>query len=53
MANTNDPAAKPKDATKVTEEQREQQDLLEHRGDDPQAPGRHQTHHEVPDESNR
>ena len=36
---TNDPPATPKDATKATDEQRDMQDKLEHRNDDPEAPG--------------
>jgi hypothetical protein len=35
---TNDPPATPKDATKATDEQRDMQDKLEHRNDDPEAP---------------
>lgn len=53
MEHINGPDSRPKDATQATEEQREQQDLLEHQADDPEAPGRHQTHHQVPDEGGR
>jgi hypothetical protein len=47
MQKDNGPAAKPKDATKATEEQRELQDEL----DDPDAPGGHQTLKQVADET--
>jgi hypothetical protein len=45
------PQSTPKDATESTEEQRELQHELEHRDDDPYAPGRHQDHHQVADET--
>jgi hypothetical protein len=48
-----DPPPAPKDATQATEEQRELQDQLEHRGDDPDAPGLHQSRHNIADESTR
>jgi hypothetical protein len=51
--NNIDPAPLPKDARKATEEQRELQEQLEHLHDDPDAPGLHQSHHDVPDESTR
>jgi hypothetical protein len=51
MEQQNDPAAKPKDATKATEEQRDVQDKLDHRNDDPAAPGRHQDRTKVADET--
>ena len=51
MHKDNDLAAKPKDATKATEEQRELQDELDHQNDDPDAPGGHQTRKQVPDET--
>jgi hypothetical protein len=51
MEQINDPPAKPKDARRTTEEQRELQDKLDHQHDDPQAPGRHQTRAQVADES--
>jgi hypothetical protein len=47
----NDPASKPLDATKATDEQRELQHLLEHKDDDPEAPGRHQDRTDVADET--
>jgi hypothetical protein len=51
MQKDNDPPAKPKDATKPTEEQRELQGELDHQNDDPEAPGRHQTRNQVADET--
>ena len=51
MQKDSDPTAKPKDATKATEEQRELQDELDHRNDDPDAPGGHQTRKQVADET--
>ena len=45
------PPATPKDATEATDEQREMQDKLEHQNDDPDAPARNQTHHQIPDEN--
>nr|WP_194945739.1 hypothetical protein [Mycolicibacterium malmesburyense]CRL67427.1 hypothetical protein CPGR_00427 [Mycolicibacterium malmesburyense] len=51
MPTQNDPPATPKDATKVTEEQRALQDDLDHRDDDPEAPGGHQDRHDVADET--
>ena len=50
MEPTNDPAGKPKDASKATDEQRDLQDKLDHRNDDPNAPGGHQTKDDVADE---
>ncbi|WP_176562017.1 hypothetical protein [Mycolicibacterium palauense] len=44
------PPPTPKDATRATEEQRELQDKLDHQNDDPEAPGRHQTRYDIPDE---
>jgi hypothetical protein len=41
----------PKDATKATDEQRELQEQLDHRNDDPDAPGRHQDRSKVADET--
>jgi hypothetical protein len=41
----------PKDATKATDEQREMQDELDHRNDDPDAPGGHQDRHQIADET--
>jgi hypothetical protein len=43
----------PADARESTEEQRRQQEQLDHRGDDPDAPGLQQSHRNVPDESTR
>jgi hypothetical protein len=45
------PQPKPRDARKATEEQREQQDELDHRNDDPDAPGGHQDRHQLADET--
>lgn len=45
--------SKPTDATKVTEEQRQQQERLDHRGDDPDAPALHHSRHQIPDETTR
>ena len=50
MEHTN-PPSKPKDARKVTEEQRIEQEQLDHKDDDPDAPGRHQTRRQVADET--
>lgn len=49
----NDPAAKPKDARQATEEQRRVQEQLEHTDEDRDAPGLHQSRHDVADESTR
>lgn len=51
MEQRNIPPATPKDATKATEEQRELQEQLEHRDDDPAGPGRHQDRHQIADET--
>ena len=51
MEQTNDPPANPKDATKATDEQRDAQDKLDHRHEDPDAPGGHQTKDQVADET--
>ena len=51
MEQQNNPPATPKDATKATEEQRELQDELNHADDDPDAPGNHQDHHQIADET--
>ena len=48
-----DPPPAPEDAMEVTEDQRELQEKLEHQGDDPDAPGLHQSRHDLPDESTR
>lgn len=51
MEQRNNPPENPEDARKVTEEQRELQDDLEHQDDDPDAPGGHQTRKQVADET--
>ncbi|MCV6972307.1 hypothetical protein [Mycobacterium bohemicum] len=51
--NNLDPAPTPKDAREATEEQRRLQEQLEHRDGDPDAPGLHQSRHDVADESRR
>jgi hypothetical protein len=51
MGQPNNPPATPKDASKATDEQRELQDELDHQDDDPDAPGGHQTHKQVADET--
>ncbi|QLL07596.1 hypothetical protein [Mycobacterium vicinigordonae] len=43
----------PKDAREATDEQRRQEELLEHQGDDPAAPGSEQSHDQIADESTR
>jgi hypothetical protein len=43
----------PADARKPTDEQRDIEEKLEHRNDDPDAPGLQQTHDQVADESTR
>lgn len=50
---SSDPDPSPKDARKVTEDQREQQDQLEHEGDDPDAAGLQQSQDDIADESSR
>jgi hypothetical protein len=45
------PPATPEDATKATEEQRQLQDELDRRDEDPQAPGSHQSRHQIADET--
>lgn len=45
------PSPVPNDATEVTEDQARQQDLQNHKDDDPQAPGRHQDRHQIADET--
>ncbi len=47
------PPPVPRDARKTTEEQREVEEKLEHPNDDPDAPGLHQSRHDVADESTR
>jgi hypothetical protein len=41
----------PEDATEATPEQREIQDQLEHKDDDPDTPGRHESRHQIADEN--
>lgn len=55
MANESDatPPTPPTDARKATEEQRDLQEKLDHRDEDPDAPGLHQSRHDLPDESTR
>jgi hypothetical protein len=43
----------PRDARQTTEEQRTTEELLEHQNDDPDAPGLHNSRHDVADESTR
>ena len=47
------PAPPPRDATKATEEQRDRKEKLDHLDEDPDAPGLHQSRHDLPDESTR
>jgi hypothetical protein len=51
MDQRNDPPENPEDAREATEDQRNLQDELEHRNDDPNAPGGHQTRAQVADET--
>jgi hypothetical protein len=51
MEQQNRSLSTPKDATKVTEEQRELQEQPDHRNDDPEAPGQHQDRKKVADET--
>jgi hypothetical protein len=48
-----DPPAAPEDARKATQEQRELQEKLEHQDDERDAPGLHQSRHDVADETTR
>jgi hypothetical protein len=50
---SNTPPTPPEDARKATEEQRDLQEKLDHRDDDPEAPGLHQSRDDLPDESTR
>jgi hypothetical protein len=45
------PPPTPKDATGATDDQRVQQHQLDHRNDDPEAPGGHQDRHQIADET--
>ncbi|MGA5463157.1 hypothetical protein [Mycobacterium sp. NPDC050041] len=51
MTQPDDPSARPKDATEVTDEQREQQQLFDHQGEDPDAPGGHESRRQIADEN--
>ena len=51
MEHGNIPPRTPKDATKTTAEQRDLQEKLEHQDEDPDAPARTQSRHQIPDES--
>jgi hypothetical protein len=51
MEQQNVPPATPKDATKATEEQRDLQEQLNHQDEDPNAPGGHETRHQIADET--
>jgi hypothetical protein len=53
MEQNNMPPPTPEDATKASEEQRELQRLLDHRDDDPEAPGRQLTGSQMADEAGR
>lgn len=53
MGDSNTAPNVPKDARKTTEEQRETEELLEHRDDDPDAPSLHQSRHQTADETTR
>ena len=46
-----DPPPVPADATKATEDQRVEQQQLDHQNDDPEAPGRDQDRHDIADET--
>ena len=52
LKNVNKPK-EPEDARESTEEQRREQKQLEHQDEDPDAPGLHQSHRDVADESTR
>ena len=45
------PPGTPKDATKATDEQRDLQDKLERRDEDPDGPASDQTYRDIPDEN--
>lgn len=51
MERTSDHEPTPEDATQATDEQREWQDELDRRGEDPDAPGLHQDRHQIADET--
>lgn len=48
---TNFAPATPKDATRASDQQRELQEKLDHKDDDPDAPAGSQTRHQIPDEN--
>ena len=48
-----DPPPPPQDARKATEGQRELQEKLDHQDDEQDAPGLHQSRHDVADETTR
>lgn len=47
----NDPPANPADATKATADQRELQDQLDRRHEDPDGPGLHESRRQIADET--
>ena len=47
----NDPPANPADATKATADQREVQDQLDRRHEDPDGPGLHESRRQIADET--
>lgn len=51
MELSNEPPPTPVDARRATEEQRVLQEQLDHKNDDPAAPGRHESRHQVADET--
>lgn len=51
MNQRNDPPAKPVDATEATDEQRDMQQQLDDQHADPDAPGAHNSRHQIADEN--
>ncbi len=51
MEQHSDPPAHPKDATETTAEQREVQDQLDRRHEDPDGPGLHESRRQIADET--
>ncbi len=51
MSRPDDSPSTPADATQVTAEQRAVQDELNRQDEDPNAPGRHQSRHQIADET--
>lgn len=51
MGHHSRPEPVPRDATEVTEEQREEQEHLDHQHVDPDGPGLHQDRHQIADET--